>query len=162
MVPAGRHIAGTAKSPVRWATCSSAGGLFQEMALCCGAPSRGTTNQHLNTKPPVNKAPGRVPATPEQVCEMPPCEMPCTGLGRNYFRRVIQRPCLLPMQTTLETTTVRPGCLQVQFGCVSTPHQTSLLETRQQPDPTAEALSSAIHKRASAPAVGATNRDPAA
>lgn len=61
----------------------------------------GRTN--INTKPPVNKAPGRVPATPEQVCDMPPCELPCSGLGRHYFRRAIQRPCLVPMQTTLET-----------------------------------------------------------
>lgn len=66
---------GTAKPPVRWATCSSAGVLFQESP---GEPFGGAyaagRGTNINTKPPVNKAAGRVPATPEQVCGMPPCE----------------------------------------------------------------------------------------
>lgn len=39
---------------------------------------------------PSTKRRGRVPATPEQVCEMPPCDCPRFGIGCHYFRCSVQ------------------------------------------------------------------------
>lgn len=49
--------------------------LFQESPESPSVgPPRAGRGTNINTKPPVNKAAGRVPATPEQVCGMSPCD----------------------------------------------------------------------------------------
>lgn len=58
MVPAGRHIEGTAKPPARWAKHSSAVFISGEPGEAfCGAAAAGR-GTNINTKPPVNKAAG--------------------------------------------------------------------------------------------------------
>lgn len=91
MVPAGRHIEGTAKPPARWAKCSSAVFISGEPGEALLWGRRGWDEEPTSTRNlPSTKRRGRVPATPELVCEMPPCECPRFGIDCHYFRCSLQ------------------------------------------------------------------------
>lgn len=59
-------------------------------------PSAAGRGTNINTKPPVNKAAGRVPATPEQVCEMPPCGCLALAAQAATISGALCRPCVPP------------------------------------------------------------------
>lgn len=138
-------------------------GYFQERdGLLWG--SHGGTDEPTSTRNlSSTKRRDGVPATPEQVREIPPPESPCDPLIWSRpspfpaFYTVNSPVCL--RATTLETTTGPPRRLQRHSGCDSAPHQASLLETsiNVQILRLILPLPNAIHKRAYSP-VGATNR----
>lgn len=142
MVPAGGHIKGTAKSPVRWATCSSAGGYFRRRLSV--RLHGGTTNQHQHETSRQQSA-GTSSCDPRTRLRDATLRVPCSGLGHHYFWRSMHALAFL-RATTLETG---GNALVIARLCFYAASSLSV------------ALSSAINKRASAP-VGATNRDPAA
>lgn len=86
------------------------------MALC-GAPWRGTTNQHQH-ETSCQQSAGTSSCDPRTGLRDATLRVSCSGLGRHYFRRAIQLPAFFPCKRPLKPSRYALGackCTSVAF-----------------------------------------------